>query len=80
MTEADSAAAAELAIQVNLSVPDHLAPDVVAMGLLTYLTALAATATREQRRRMAVMACNAAAELAETVLPGRTPPTANPGA
>jgi hypothetical protein len=87
MTEADSAAATDLAIQLNLVVPDHMPPDVVALGLLSYLTSLANTATRDERHRMAVMTCNAAAELAGLPPIGGQPggqaataTTPNPGA
>lgn len=69
MNAADCAQAADLSMVINRVVPDALAPDVVALGLLTYLTALAGSATPEQRHRMAVLACNAASELAHVPLP-----------
>jgi len=83
MTEADSIAATDLAMQFNQLVPDHLAPDVVALGLLSYLTSLAKTVTRDERHRIAVMTCNAAAELAGVPPIGEqssTQSTPNPGA
>lgn len=69
MTEAEATAAEEFALALNRAIPDHLAPDAVALSLLTYLTALAESATPQERHHITVLTCNAAGELAGVSLP-----------
>lgn len=67
-------AGTDIALALNRAVPDHLAADAVACGLLTYLVALARTSSPSMRHRIAVMTTNAAAELAGVPRPSPLSP------